>query len=221
MRVGGYGWGCGVSYAEDAQAFGDHIRHGGDWRYALLVARWVQPRTGGRRATAQNCAVKVSAREFAETASVGDRTVMAYLKAWNEGARRGLVPNSETIDAGEDISVDGLDVEQWSDCYRAVNTTKGKREPMSGSSANGIPRVGGIEYWKTLYYEAHADAEDLRREVEHLRTGGGGDWAANLFAAVGEARQESVFKALTKVLHPDVGGDDALMQALNDARVAA
>lgn len=101
LRVGGYGWGCGVSYAEDAQAFGDHIRHGGDWRYALLVARWVQPRTGGRRATAQNCAVKVSAREFAETASVGDRTVMAYLKAWNEGARRGLVPNSETIDAGE------------------------------------------------------------------------------------------------------------------------
>jgi hypothetical protein len=43
-------------------------------------------------------------------------------------------------------------------------------------------------------------------------------WAEALFDAVGPARSEQVFRALTRVLHPDVGGDHALMTALSAAR---
>jgi len=44
-------------------------------------------------------------------------------------------------------------------------------------------------------------------------------WADTLFRAVGKDREEAVFKALTKVLHPDVKtGSVELMQQLNVAR---
>ncbi len=43
-------------------------------------------------------------------------------------------------------------------------------------------------------------------------------WAKILFRRVGPSRREPVFRALTRVLHPDVGGDTALMRELNDAR---
>lgn len=44
------------------------------------------------------------------------------------------------------------------------------------------------------------------------------NWADALLEAVGQERVEPVHRALTKVLHPDVGGDTKLMQALNAAR---
>jgi hypothetical protein len=43
-------------------------------------------------------------------------------------------------------------------------------------------------------------------------------WARILFRRVGPNRRDPVFRALTKVLHPDVGGDHSLMQELNQAR---
>ncbi|HWT48540.1 MAG TPA: hypothetical protein VN255_08180, partial [Mycobacterium sp.] len=43
-------------------------------------------------------------------------------------------------------------------------------------------------------------------------------WAKILFRRVGRERREPVFRALTRVLHPDVGGDHHLMQELNAAR---
>lgn len=46
-----------------------------------------------------------------------------------------------------------------------------------------------------------------------------GTWADQLLAAVGPTRSDAVFKALTRVLHPDVAtGDTVLMQELNRAR---
>ncbi len=45
-----------------------------------------------------------------------------------------------------------------------------------------------------------------------------GRWAEALFAAVGPAWADAVFRALTRVLHPDVGGDADLMRDLLDAR---
>lgn len=39
-----------------------------------------------------------------------------------------------------------------------------------------------------------------------------GAWAQTLFAAVGPDRAAAVHRALARVLHPDVGGDTALMQ---------
>ncbi|QJY51230.1 hypothetical protein [Pseudonocardia broussonetiae] len=45
------------------------------------------------------------------------------------------------------------------------------------------------------------------------------DWAEALFAAVGPDRADAAFKALTRVLHPDLPtGDTRLMQDLNRAR---
>jgi hypothetical protein len=53
----------------------------------------------------------------------------------------------------------------------------------------------------------------------HRETVDGADWARLLFRRVGHMRSEPVFRALSKVLHPDVvGGDTALMRELNDAR---
>jgi hypothetical protein len=48
-------------------------------------------------------------------------------------------------------------------------------------------------------------------------TNGSADWAGTLFAAVGTDRAQSVYRALSKVLHPDVGGDTKLMQQLSEA----
>lgn len=44
-------------------------------------------------------------------------------------------------------------------------------------------------------------------------------WAEELLSAVGPTRSDAAFKALTRVLHPDVAtGDTRLMQQLNSAR---
>jgi hypothetical protein len=49
------------------------------------------------------------------------------------------------------------------------------------------------------------------------------DWATILFARVGPERTDAVFKALSRVLHPDNidTGDNELQRQLNDARDAA
>ncbi|MCB1258664.1 MAG: hypothetical protein KDB26_16245 [Microthrixaceae bacterium] len=47
-------------------------------------------------------------------------------------------------------------------------------------------------------------------------------WAEALFTAVGSDRREAVFRALSKVLHPDTAtGDTVLMQTLLEARNVA
>lgn len=46
----------------------------------------------------------------------------------------------------------------------------------------------------------------------------GAGWADALFAAVGPGRADAVYRALSRVLHPDHGGDPQLQQALNTAR---
>jgi hypothetical protein len=46
-------------------------------------------------------------------------------------------------------------------------------------------------------------------------------WAQDLLEAAGCGLYEPVFRALTKVLHPDAGGDVVLQQDLNAARMAA
>jgi hypothetical protein len=48
----------------------------------------------------------------------------------------------------------------------------------------------------------------------------GDGWAKAVFARVGPERADAVFKALTRVLHPDnvATGDAALQRELNDAR---
>jgi hypothetical protein len=75
---------------------------------------------------------------------------------------------------------------------------------------------------------SHVLAAELRRHG-HTVTGvdqppprhaGDADWAKTLFRRVGPARHGPIFKALSRVLHPDVAitGDTALMRELIDAR---
>jgi hypothetical protein len=47
---------------------------------------------------------------------------------------------------------------------------------------------------------------------------GDGSWADQMFIALSPELAEKCFKALSRALHPDVGGDTAQMQILNAAR---
>jgi len=50
------------------------------------------------------------------------------------------------------------------------------------------------------------------------RSSPGDRWAELLLEAVGPQRADTVFRALTRILHPDAGGDLVLMKQLNAAR---
>lgn len=50
-----------------------------------------------------------------------------------------------------------------------------------------------------------------------LDDGPAADWAGSMFAAVPPRLHKRVHRALAGVLHPDAGGDQRAMQALNDA----
>lgn len=54
---------------------------------AMLIARCVEPGTGGPR-TAEKSAVKTSLREFADMAGINDKTVRKYLDTWDVIGRR-------------------------------------------------------------------------------------------------------------------------------------
>ena len=67
----------------------------------------------------------------------------------------------------------------------------------------------------TVIVTRHGGAEDGAHRDHHVV---GAGWAETLFAAVGPARAAAVYRALSRVLHPDAGGDTALMRELNAAR---
>lgn len=43
------------------------------------------------------------------------------------------------------------------------------------------------------------------------------DWARSLFKRVGTDRRDAAYRALSKICHPDIGGDTALQRELNTA----
>ncbi|WP_433758014.1 hypothetical protein [Nocardia sp. CA-135398] len=94
---------------------------------------------------------------------------------------------------------------------------------------------GAAEHWQKRFrameeaarwqHERIQQLEDERDDLaKKLKTAtsqstAANSWAEMLFAAVGPALSESVFRALTKCLHPDVSGADrTLQQQLNAAR---
>ena len=48
-----------------------------------------------------------------------------------------------------------------------------------------------------------------------------GEWAAAVFVRVGPERVPAVYRALSRCLHPDAGGDTQIQQELNSAHDAA
>ena len=90
-----------------------------------------------------------------------------------------------------------------------------------------------LKCWRVDASMVNALADVLRAAGQQVYfTAGGSDtsrpsspstpsptWAESLFAAVGPARHDAAYRALSKVLHPDVDNSDrVLMQQLNDAR---
>lgn len=53
------------------------------------------------------------------------------------------------------------------------------------------------------------------------RAQGGGSWADEFFERLPEELRDRAFRALTRLLHPDRGGDEAMMRDLLDARERA
>jgi hypothetical protein len=77
--------------------------------------------------------------------------------------------------------------------------------------------------------KAHQDYERLKEEARRAKQRARAtppppprtseNWAEILLRAVGPSREDAVFKALTRVLHPDAKtGDEVLMKELNIAR---
>lgn len=65
------------------------------------------------------------------------------------------------------------------------------------------------------------EPEPPPRATRGTDSGSSDQWARILLRAVGPSRHEPVFRALTRVLHPDNAvGDTRLMQQLNEARAA-
>jgi hypothetical protein len=79
----------------------------------------------------------------------------------------------------------------------------------------GYTRPPTAAYAPELPLRRHDDPEPATEAADR-------SWAVVLMEAVGPQRREAVFRALTRVLHPDVtGGDNTLQQQqLNEARDA-
>lgn len=92
--------------SDDAREFGQFVKTGGSWHFALLVARNTFKGAAGRPpVNAAGAAIndKVSMREFAERAGVSDRTIRGYRQAWEDVAATGKLPSADTLKPGDEV----------------------------------------------------------------------------------------------------------------------
>jgi len=117
----------------------------------------------------------------------------------------------------------------------SVNVTAHGCHVRCPYEARHIPKSFPLVRWLTATKEWRLPAEYAQAVAEALEDAGchvvrlgtwardsvTGTWAEQTLAAasaVSPALAEKVFAALTRALHPDVGGDTRLMQQLNAAR---
>lgn len=80
--------------------------------------------------------------------------------------------------------------------------------------ADGVPLLAAH-----LTALGYAVTTNRQPGAPHLRVKPGDGWAMTLFGAVGPTRSAAIYKALSRVLHPDMPtGSTELMQQLNAAR---
>lgn len=76
--------------------------------------------------------------------------------------------------------------------------------------------------WNAERTRLERDRQRLQQEVNRLRStaaaASGQDWAEQLLGKLTPEQADKAYRALVRVLHPDVGGDHRLMQQLNVAR---
>lgn len=160
-----------MSFDDDAREFGEFVRHGGNWRYGMLVARWVQKGAGqGHRSdlVSNETKSKGSATEFARAASVGVATVGRYFNAWECAAENGYVPSATAINPGEEIGLDEETHTQelWVECYRVGN--KKKPETNNPDGSNGPADVAEAKYKKVVAQKIHAASQLMELAPEDM-----------------------------------------------------
>lgn len=74
-----------------------------------------------------------------------------------------------------------------------------------------------VQAWALPAAEAELRSLGFRKAGETVTSSSSAEWAKALFASMPARFAEPVYKALVRVLHPDVGGDTRLAQQLNDA----
>lgn len=159
------------SFCADAAEFGDFVRRGGDWRYGLLVARWVDKGAGqGYRSdlVSDETKSKHSVTEFAKAAGVAVATVARYLRAWDCAANSGYVPSAASIRPGEEIGLDEETHTQelWAECYRVGN--KKKPETNNPDGSNGPGDVAEAKYKKVVAQKIHAASRLMELAPEDM-----------------------------------------------------
>lgn len=108
---------------------------------------------------------------------------------------------------------------------RAPYELKDELKAFNGAHWNPVHRVWMLERWHlqellALLRYRRIPFDVLRLDGEPAaqpRRTGSPSWPEALFAALPAHLREPAYKALVKVLHPDVGGDHLAAQALNVA----
>src|SRR5690606_14805095 len=108
-----------MTWQEDAELAGTLYRKSKVYT-AMLIARCVEPKQGAR--TDLRNSPKVPASTFAKHSDITDKTVTAYLKAWDAMATAGLVPSRDELTPGTDVDLP--DTKQWKYYYGEANGTK-------------------------------------------------------------------------------------------------
>jgi hypothetical protein len=75
-------------------------------------------------------------------------------------------------------------------------------------------RLAKHHYNKVILKDTHGYHSDETPEPKKPRDA---DWAAAMFAAVPEQLHQPLYRAISKVLHPDIGGDPENMKTLTRA----
>lgn len=95
-----------------------------------------------------------------------------------------------------------------------------------GSAAPPLHRGDGLHDTERRRWEAERrtlerEKQRLQQEVIRLKNqtaASNRTWAEELFAKLSPEQTDKAYKALSRLLHPDVGGDTELMKVLNVAR---
>lgn len=164
---------CQFGLQLDAREFSEFVRHGGDWRYGMIVARWVEKGAGhgGSRKSGQVEEVqleKTSPNKFAKVAGVSNVTVTKYLNAWECAAENGYVPSASAINPGEEIGLnEGTHTQElWVECYRVGN--KKKPETNNPDGSNGPPDVAEAKYRKVVARKIYAAPQLMELAPEDM-----------------------------------------------------
>ncbi|WP_280300972.1 hypothetical protein [Nocardia neocaledoniensis] len=157
-----------------------------------------------------------------------DDTLLGALKSAVPPASRRYEPHSREWHIREDVTELLVTLEQLGARVSRPDEQADGRETESAAhwkrrydamDATARQQLGYIQQLEHDIAQLQDRVRQLREQAPH-HAGSSGTWAEQLFLAVGGARADAVFKALAKILHPDVGkaGDTVLMQQLNDAR---